>query len=94
MTKKLHLYGLGPSSSLEASDLKVVHTYIGKEDKQNRGKHGKDQMNNEDQRRGFIFVSLLKACAKKKDLIRGKRLHDDVTRKGLLEKIPYLAAQS
>ena len=32
------------------------------------------------------FVSLLRSCAKNKDLLRGSRLHDDILKQGLLEK--------
>ena len=39
------------------------------------------------------FLSLLKACAKKKDLVRGTILHDHVMRNGLLEKSPYIAGK-
>ena len=40
----------------------------------------------------FKFVALLKACAKKKNLCEGTKLHGDILkRRGLLEKSPYLA---
>eukprot|EP00250_Pteridium_aquilinum_P020918 c24989_g1_i1 orf=42-401(+) len=32
------------------------------------------------------FVALLRACAKHKDLCRGSRVHDDILRRGLLQK--------
>ena len=41
---------------------------------------------------GFFFVASLKACAKKKDLYKGIKLHHDIQEKGLLEKSPYLAS--
>jgi hypothetical protein len=37
------------------------------------------------------FSELLKICVKKKDLAEGIRLHDDVLRRGLLQKSPSLA---
>mgnify|MGYP000087716587 FL=1 len=37
-------------------------------------------------------VSLLKTCAKKKDLETGIRLHADILRKKLLEKHPYIGS--
>ena len=37
------------------------------------------------------FVESLKACAKKKDLYTGNRLHGEIVKKGLLEKNPYVA---
>ena len=37
------------------------------------------------------YMKLLKACAEKKDLCEGIRLHDEVLRLGLLEKSPHLA---
>ena len=40
----------------------------------------------------FAFVALLKDCAKKKDIHRGSKLHDDVLKRGLVEKSPYLAS--
>ncbi|KAI5064466.1 hypothetical protein GOP47_0021136 [Adiantum capillus-veneris] len=35
---------------------------------------------------GSVFVALLRACAKNKDLHRGSHIHEDIVRKGLLEK--------
>eukprot|EP00250_Pteridium_aquilinum_P020920 c24989_g2_i2 orf=106-573(+) len=35
---------------------------------------------------GTAFVALLRACAKNRDLYRGTKLHNDVLRRGLLEK--------
>eukprot|EP00250_Pteridium_aquilinum_P018977 c24248_g11_i1 orf=92-529(+) len=35
---------------------------------------------------GTAFVALLRACAKKKDLQTGTRIHTDVLKRGLLEK--------
>eukprot|EP00250_Pteridium_aquilinum_P022016 c25279_g6_i1 orf=170-511(+) len=32
------------------------------------------------------FVALLRACTKNKDLYRGTRIHDDILKRGLLEK--------
>ena len=40
----------------------------------------------------FTFVESLKACAKKKDLYSGERLHSEVVQKGLLDKSPYVAS--
>ena len=40
----------------------------------------------------FTFISSLKACAKKKDLHGGSRLHAHIVKKGLLAKSPYLAS--
>eukprot|EP00250_Pteridium_aquilinum_P010917 c19715_g1_i2 orf=1-627(-) len=34
----------------------------------------------------FSIVALLKECAEQNDLVRGTRVHDDVVRRGLLEK--------
>ena len=39
----------------------------------------------------FNVVAFLKACAHKKDLCEGSRIHASIVRKGLLEKSPYLA---
>ena len=39
-----------------------------------------------------FFVALLKACAKKKDICEGTRLHADILKQGLLEKSPYLGS--
>ena len=40
----------------------------------------------------FLFVAMLKDCAKKKDICKGSRLHAHILKKGLLEKSPYLAS--
>ena len=45
-------------------------------------------MNKED----FNIVALVKACAKKKDLCNGTRLHDEILKRGLLGKSPFLAS--
>ena len=37
------------------------------------------------------FVVLLKACGRKKDLGEATRLHDEIVKRGLLEKNPYIA---
>ena len=37
------------------------------------------------------FLTLLKACAVKKDLYEGTRLHLHIRKRGLLEKNPYIA---
>ena len=39
----------------------------------------------------FTFVALLKSCAKHKNLKRGINLHDEIIKKGFLEKSPYIA---
>ena len=39
----------------------------------------------------FSFVSLLKACGKKKDIQKGIKLHGEIVKKGLLGKCPYVA---
>ena len=38
------------------------------------------------------LVNMLKSCGKNKDLRKGRRLHDDILRKGLLGKNPYVAS--
>eukprot|EP00250_Pteridium_aquilinum_P022012 c25279_g5_i6 orf=71-754(+) len=35
---------------------------------------------------GTAFVALLRACTKNKDLYRGSRIHNDILKRGLLEK--------
>ena len=40
----------------------------------------------------FMFIDLLKDCAKKKNLYKGTRLHADILERGLLEKSPYIAS--
>ena len=41
---------------------------------------------------GFIFVDLLGACAERKDVHTGSKLHNDIIRKGLLRNNQYLAS--
>ncbi|KAI5061774.1 hypothetical protein GOP47_0024279 [Adiantum capillus-veneris] len=48
------------------------------------------QENMERKRMSLYFVSLLKDCAKKKDLCQGSRIHADVRDSGLLENNTYL----
>ena len=38
------------------------------------------------------FVVLLKACGRKKDLCEATRLHDEVVKRGLLEKNPRIGS--
>lgn len=38
------------------------------------------------------FVSLLKDCTKRKDLLKGSKLHDEIVRKGLLAGDPYIGS--
>ena len=38
----------------------------------------------------LMFVSLLKSCAKTKDLNKGTKLHNDILRRGTLGKNPYI----
>ena len=40
----------------------------------------------------FMFIDLLKDCAKKKNLYKETRLHADILERGLLEKSPYIAS--
>ena len=40
----------------------------------------------------FVFVSLLKNCAKNKDLCKGISVHDEIVKKGLLAKSSYIAS--
>ena len=40
----------------------------------------------------FVLVELLKACAKKKDIYEGTKLHSHILKDGLLEKSPYIAS--
>eukprot|EP00250_Pteridium_aquilinum_P003286 c13610_g2_i1 orf=258-764(+) len=35
---------------------------------------------------GYTFVSLLKICTSFKDMIKGREIHDDISRSGLLKK--------
>ena len=39
---------------------------------------------------GTAFVALLKACAKRKDLSKGTKVHAEVRKRGLLESNPYI----
>mgnify|MGYP000668626338 CR=1 FL=1 len=48
--------------------------------------------NEKNPKENISFISLLKTCTKMKDLSSGIRLHDDILKKGLLEKNPYLAS--
>ena len=57
--------------------------------KENQEKHIiKVQTCNED----LAFISLLKACAKNKDLCKGMHLHVDIVKRGLLQKSPYVGS--
>ena len=39
-----------------------------------------------------MLLCLLKVCAKKKDVNKGRSLHEDILKRGLLSKSPYLAS--
>ena len=40
----------------------------------------------------LAFISLLKACAKTRDLCKGMHLHADIVKRGLLQKSPYVGS--
>ena len=54
-------------------------------------KHGKE-MSHGIQKEYYTFIDSLKACAKKKNLCEGTKLHADLLENGLLEKCPYIAS--
>ena len=60
------------------SELKMAHI----EPKEKHGYHKED----------FAFVSLLKDCAKKKDVCKGSQLHSEILKTDLLEKNPYIGS--
>jgi pentatricopeptide repeat protein len=52
----------------------------------------KKKPSNAMQKEDFHIVALIKACAKKKDLCNGTKLHNEILRRDLLGKCPFVAS--
>ena len=60
--------------------------------KEELGEKERNNRNDYDNKEGIACVELLKSCARRKDLVKGTSIHDDILEKGLLVKFPYLGS--
>ena len=65
-----------------------VHQEMKRRSQEKQGKETTHETQNE----YYTFIDSLKACAKKKNLCEGTKLHADLLDNGLLEKCPYIAS--
>ncbi|KAI5059667.1 hypothetical protein GOP47_0025986, partial [Adiantum capillus-veneris] len=83
--------GMGVTSAGRRTLESCSKTQIKKEAKSARQiKHGEEEKHKDPDGMRLSFMNSLKACAKKKNLTQGSRIHADIRASGLLEKDTYL----